>query len=183
MNSVRENDVRQNRDLKKWTKKELVGRILWWFASHFFRFSPRLFWYFRTTLLRLFGAKIGSNVHIYPSVRIEIPWNVSIGDYSALGSDVSIYSLGRIIIGSRVTISQGAYICAGSHDYRDASMPLIKPTITIGDDVWICAKSFVGPGVSIGPGAILGACSVTFNQVESNAIVVGNPAKLIKYRV
>ena len=82
-----------------------------------------------------------------------------------------------------MTISQRAHLCAGTHDYTDPSMPLQKPPISIGDQVWVCADAFVGPGVTIGEGALVGARAVAVTDVESWQIVVGNPARPVKKRV
>lgn len=133
-------------------------------------------------MLRLFGAKIGRNVHIYPSVRIFAPWNLEIGDWSAIGYDAEIYNLGKIVIGERVTISQRSHLCAGSHDYKSPTFELLKPPITVEEDVWICADAFVGPNVVVKKGAIVGARAAVFKDVEENVIVGGNPAKEIGTR-
>lgn len=147
-----------------------------------YRFSPRLLWGWRTALLRLFGAKIGSHVQIHPSVRIFLPWNLEVGDWSSIGFDALVYNLGRVTIGERVTISQRAHLCAGSHDYRDRAMLLLKPPIRVGDGAWICADTFVGPGVCVGEGAVLGARSVVMRDVERNAVMAGNPARKVAER-
>jgi putative colanic acid biosynthesis acetyltransferase WcaF len=127
-------------------------------------------------LLRLFGAQIGRNVHIHPSVYITIPWNLSIGDKTAVGDRVILYALGPIVIGECVTVSQYAHLCAGTHDWRDPVMRLIKTPITIGNGAWICADAFIGPGVTVGARAIVGARAVTMRNVAPGAIVSGNPA-------
>lgn len=175
-------DIEKNRRARKWSRAEQVGRVLWALASPLFTLSPRPFWKWRASLLRCFGAKVGKNVHIYPSVCISIPWNVTVGDNSAVGSRVILYALGPINIGAEVTISQGAHLCAGTHDYRDSSMPLIKAAIDVSDGVWICADAFVGPKVSIGSMAIVGARAVVMRNVPSNEIVVGNPARSVGSR-
>lgn len=133
-------------------------------------------------LLRAFGARIGRDVHIYPNVRIIMPWNVSIGDECAIGERVVIYSLGRITIGKKVTVSQQAHLCAGTHDHRRPDFPLVKTPIVIGDGVWICADAFIGPGVRVGYGAVIGARAVAIKDVPRNAIVVGNPARTVRER-
>jgi len=133
-------------------------------------------------LLRMFGARIGNNVHIHPSVRVFIPWNLSIGDWSSLGFETLVYSLGPVAIGSRVTISHGSHLCAGSHDFRDQAMPLLKLPITIDDDVWVCADAFIGPGVRISTGAVVGARGVVTKNVAPWTIVAGNPAREIGER-
>jgi len=133
--------------------------------------------------LRCFGARIGAQVQIHPSAKIFIPWNLSIGDHSSIGFDALIYNLGPIAIGERVTISQRAHLCAGSHDCRVATMPLLKLPISIGNDAWICSDAFVGPDVKVGAGAVVGACAAVFRDVEVWTIVGGNPANTLGKRV
>ena len=170
---------RQNRN---YATNILFRRVLWLAVKLFFRFSPRPFYAFRNRLLRLFGATIGYQVRIYPSADIFYPWNFVAGDWTTIGDRVRIYSLGKIILGKNVLISQGAHLCAGSHDYTQPNLPLETPPITVEEQVWICAEAFVGPGVTIGKGAILAACAVVVKNVSAEEIVGGNPAKLIKYR-
>jgi putative colanic acid biosynthesis acetyltransferase WcaF len=133
-------------------------------------------------LLRAFGAKVGANVHVFPTVRIFIPWNLDLGAQCALGDRATIYTLGRIVIGPRATISQNAHLCAGSHDYRRHDMPLLKPPIEIGADAWVCADAFIGPGVTIGDGAVVGARAVAVRDISPWTVAVGNPARVIGVR-
>lgn len=121
-------------------------------------------------------------MHLHPTVRIAIPWNLDISDDAAVGDRAILYSLGPIAIGRRATISQHAHICAGSHDHRDVTFKLTKPAITIGKEVWICTDAFVGPGVTIGPRSIVGARAVVVADVAADLIVAGNPARVIKSR-
>ena len=175
-------DIDQNRAARKWTRRELGGRALWAAVGPLYVLSPRLCWGWRCFLLRVFGAKIGRNVHIHPSARVFIPWNLEIGDWSSVGFDALIYNLGPVKIGSKVTISQRAHLCAGSHDFRDPAMPLTKPPIQIGNEAWICADAFVGPGVTVGPRAVVAARAVAVKDVAEGEIVGGNPAKRINTR-
>lgn len=85
-------------------------------------------------------------------------------------------------IGAQATISQGAHLCAGTHDYRRADMPLLKPPIEIGRAAWICADAFIGPGVSVGEFAIVGARAVVMKNVEVGLIVLGNPMRVVGER-
>jgi putative colanic acid biosynthesis acetyltransferase WcaF len=133
-------------------------------------------------LLKLFGATVGQQVHIHPTVRIAIPWHLKIGSFAAIGDGVRIYNLGDVTIGDRVCVSQGAHLCAGTHDYRRRDMPLIKSPVCIMDDAWICADAFVGPGVTVGRAAIVGARAVALRDVGEGTIVQGNPAIFIRER-
>jgi putative colanic acid biosynthesis acetyltransferase WcaF len=176
-------NVSENRAAQKWSKFELVGRMLWeCFGIYLFRYSPRQMWIWRRAILRLFGATVSHDVHIYPSVRIAIPWTLTVGEASAIGDKAIIYSLGPIMIGNQVTISQHVHLCAGSHEHQDPAMPLVKPAICIGDGAWICADSFIGPGVIVGPGSVVGARAVVTKNVAENYIVAGNPAQQIGVR-
>jgi len=105
-----------------------------------------------------------------------------VGDWSAIGEETLIYTLGPVTIGQQVTISHRAHLCAGTHDYNQASMPLVKPPIVIGDQAWVCADAFVGPGVTVGEGAVVGARSVVTKNVEPWTVVAGNPARFLKRR-
>ena len=169
-------DIEANRAAVKWTFGEKVGRVLWGLLSPLFRCSPRPCRCWRNFLLRIFGAKVGKNVHIDPSVRIFIPWNLKIGDWSSVGFEALLYNLGPLTIGEKVTVSQRAHLCGGSHDYRSATMNLIKAPIVIGDGAWICADAFIGPGVKVGRGAVVGARAVVVKDVGEGAVVAGNPA-------
>ena len=85
-------------------------------------------------------------------------------------------------IGSTASISQGAHLCAGTHDYRRADLPLQKLPISIGEGAWICADAFIGPGVKVGNYAIVGARAVAMRIIEDWSIVAGNPARVIGTR-
>ncbi len=105
-----------------------------------------------------------------------------IGEYCSLGSGVTVYNLGMVTIGHNTVVSQDAYLCGGTHDYTRTTMPLIKATITIGNNAWICAGAFIGPGVIVGDGAVVAARAVVVNDVEPWTVVGGNPARFIKKR-
>lgn len=175
-------DVGANRATRKWSRRAQGARVLWALARPLFALSPRPLWGWRRALLRLFGAEVGRAVHVYPSVRITMPWHLVLDEGCAVGDRAILYALGPIRIGARATVSQGAHLCAGTHDWRDPARPLLKPPVTIGADAWICADAFVGPGVTVGPGAIAGARAVVMKDVPADAIVAGNPARRIGTR-
>lgn len=147
-----------------------------------FRWSPRPMRRWRAFLLNCFGASIHPSCHIVRTARVECPWNLSMGGNSCLGDSAHAYCLGAVTIGARVTVSQNAHLCAGSHDYNDPDMPLLRPKITIGDDAWIAADAFVGPGVVVGEGTILAARGVAVKDLDPWTIYGGNPARSIRPR-
>jgi putative colanic acid biosynthesis acetyltransferase WcaF len=175
-------DIAANRGSPKYTTGELARRWLWSLARPLFRLSPRWLFSWRRALLRLFGATVGEHVHVYPTATIFIPWNLTIGDWSSVGDDALVYNLGPVTIGTRVTISHRAHLCAGTHDHRRPDMPLLKPPIRVGDDAWICAQAFVGPNVSIGAGAVVAAAAVVVRDVDPWQVVAGNPARPVGVR-
>jgi putative colanic acid biosynthesis acetyltransferase WcaF len=176
-------DLSANRRAVKWTKRELLVRALWEaLRGPLFNWSPRVFWGWRRFVLRAFGAKLARNVRIHPTVQIDIPWTISIGENSSVGDRAILYGLGPITIGRDVSISQYAHLCAGTHDFRSPDMALIKLPIEIGDGAWICADAFVGPGVKIGRLAVVGARGVVMRNVPERAIVAGNPAREVGKR-
>ena len=167
-----------------WSLKEKIGRALWMLIGKpLFRLSFHNWHRFRAALLRLFGAKIGKGVAIRPTANIEVPWMIDIDDGATVGDHAILYSLGRIRIGKRSIISQYAHLCAGTHDYADHTFRLIRAPVTIGDDVWIGADAFIGPGVNVGSLAVVGARSSTYKDLAEKQVYVGNPAKPVKERV
>jgi putative colanic acid biosynthesis acetyltransferase WcaF len=156
---------------------------LWWIVqSLFFHTSPQFMYAWRRFLLRLFGAQIGKGVLIRPSVRVTYPWKLSIGDWSWIGDEVTLYSLGDISIESNAVVSQQSYLCTGSHDYRQLSFDLYAVPIRIEAEAWVASQVFIGPGVTVGHGAIVGAASVVLSDVPAGMICAGNPFKVLRPR-
>ncbi len=148
-----------------------------------FRPSPRQFHLWRRCLLRLFGAKIGSHVNVYPNVKIWAPWALSIGDYVGVADGVRLYNMAPIELGNHCVISQGAHLCCGSHDIDSLNFQLVAKPITLKNNVWVCAEAFVGPGVSIAEGCVLGARAVIVKSIaEPCSVWAGNPALMKRMR-
>ena len=176
-------------DLNKFTlPKNFRGRSglvvqLWWMTDFFlFKLSPQIMYGWRNFLLRLFGANIGKGVIIRPSATITYPWKVSIGNYSWIGDNVELYSLGEIEIGSNVVISQKSYLCSASHDYKQEDFPIWADKVVIEDECWLATDVYVAPNVTIGKGTVVGARSSVFKSLPSDKVCVGSPAKVIKDR-
>lgn len=164
--------------------KNRLLRQLWNTVYIFlFRFSPRPFHLWRSILLKLFGATLGKNVHIYPGVKIWAPWQLVVGDNVGIADGVTIYNMNTIKIGSFSVISQGAHLCGGSHDYNSSNFQLYAKPITLGEHVWICAEAFICLGVTIPDGVVVGARSlVTKNITEPWTVHAGHPSKRIGQR-
>lgn len=175
-------DIDSNRKASKYTRGEQLRRVLWMAGAMLFRCIPRPFFGVRAALLRVFGARIGARVHIYPSTHVYMPWHLIVDDDAAIGEWVLIYNLGPVRIGARATVSHRAHLCAGTHDASDPALPLLKPPIEIGPDAWVCADAFVGPNVTIGQGAVVGAAAVCVRDVAPWSKVAGNPARVIGER-
>jgi putative colanic acid biosynthesis acetyltransferase WcaF len=132
---------------------------------------------FRAALLRFFGARIGRGFVIRSGVNLTFPWRFAAGDHVWIGEEALVLCLDRVEIGSNVCISQRAFLCTGSHDYRTEDFPLVTKPIRVEDGVWIAAQAFVGPGVVIGAGSVVAAGAVVMRSVEPNVLVRGNPAE------
>jgi putative colanic acid biosynthesis acetyltransferase WcaF len=133
----------------------------------------------RCALLRMFGAKIGRDVVIRANVNISFPWRLRIGDHVWIGEDVGILTLAPVTIEPNVCISQRAYLCTGSHDFRREDFKLRVAPITVRERSWIAASSFIAPGVAIGPDAVVSAGSVVSENVAPGTLVRGNPATVV----
>jgi len=156
---------------------------LWWLVqSTFFGLSPQFMYGWRRWLLRLFGAKIGKKVLLRPTIRVTYPWKINIGDYTWVGDNVVLYSLGKIEIGNNVVISQKSYLCTAGHDYRKPTFDIFARKITIGDQAWLAVDVYVAPGVKIGKGSLVGARSSVFSDLPAGMICLGSPAKPVKPR-
>jgi putative colanic acid biosynthesis acetyltransferase WcaF len=172
------------RNQSEWTFSEKVKRAMWMIVrATLFRWSFHNWYAWRAALLRFFGAKLARGVRVRPTASVEIPWHLTIGPGSVIGDYAILYSLGQITIGRGVVISQYAHLCAGTHDHTTRRFPLLRLPITIGDEAWIAADAFVGPGVNVGDRAVVGARASAFHDVPADQVVGGSPARVIKPRV
>jgi putative colanic acid biosynthesis acetyltransferase WcaF len=136
----------------------------------------------RVALLRLFGARIGRGVTIKPGVRVKFPWRLVIGDHSWIGEQVWLDNLAEIRIGSHCCLSQAAYLCTGTHDWSRSGFNLSTKPIVLQDQVWLAARSVVGPGVTVGEGAVLALGGVATRDLAGWHIHQGVPAAPLKPR-
>ncbi len=171
------------RHVSPYSRNEKIARLLWAIVQGtLYRWSFPTWYRYRLFLLRLFGAKVDRTCRFRRLTRFECPWNLTAGRNCCAGDQATLYCLGPITLGQRVSISQGAHLCAGSHDFSKPDMPLLRPPIRVGDDVWIAAEAFVGPNVVIGDRAILGARACAFKNLDGDWIYGGNPARPLRPR-
>jgi len=164
-----------------WSFRARVAMLLWEVCWTFLcGWTPKPFNAWRLFWLRLFGAKIDGTPFVHQRARIQIPWNLTLCDRSCLGDRANLYTLGEIEIGPRAIIAQEAYLCTGTHDLTVTHVPLQVARITVGADVFVGARAFVLPGISLGDGAIIGACAVVTRNVPARTLVAGNPARMIR---
>lgn len=160
-----------------------IARAAWAVVSStLFRYSPRPLYAWRRMLLRVFGARLGRNTVVHSTAKIWAPWNLTMEDQSCLSHDVDCYTVDKIRLGARSVVSQGAFLCTASHVLDDIAMPLVTSPIEVYADAWIAARAYVAPGVTIGRGAVVGACAVVTRDVGELEIVAGNPARTIGRR-
>jgi putative colanic acid biosynthesis acetyltransferase WcaF len=157
---------------------------LWWIIQAVLvSTSPQFMYGWRRFLFRSFGAKIGENVLLRPSVKMTFPWHIEIGDNTWIGDNVVLYSLDRIKIGCDVVVSQNSYICSGTHDFSKITFDMVRKPVVIEDQAWLANDVYVAPGVTVGRGAVVGTRSSVFDDLPRAMICYGSPAKPIKYRV
>ncbi|MFT5738663.1 MAG: putative colanic acid biosynthesis acetyltransferase WcaF [Maribacter sp.] len=166
-----------------WSVSQRIKMLVWEYVWLLFcSWTPkpanawRLFW------LKLFGCTIYGKPFVHQRARIQIPWNLILHNHACLGDRANAYTLGVIEIFEHATVGQEVYLCTGTHAFDKASMNLITSKITICKGVFIGARAFVMPGITVGENAIIGAGSLVTRNVDANTIVGGNPAKLIKTR-
>lgn len=171
--------------LTPYSARENSSRALWALIQMtLFRWSPRTWHGFRARLLRWCGADIPEpgQVVIFPTVMIVFPAKLALAPRSMIGPRVRIYNVAPISFRRGANVSQDCHLCAGTHDYGKWGMPLVAKPIEIGENTWLGAEVFVGPGVRIGTLCVIGARSVVVKDMPANSIGAGNPCKVIKPR-
>ena len=160
-----------------------LKRLCWnitWIITCSWTPTPAYFW--RNFIVRLFGGKIGQQVHIYPSCKIWAPWLLQMEDNSCIGPGAELYNPAGCSIGHHAIISQDAYLCGATHDYNSPNFTYQKKEIIIGAYAWICAKAIVLPGIHCAEGIVLGAGAIATRNLEPWSVYAGNPAIFIKHR-
>lgn len=160
-----------------------MARVVWgaaWLVLA--RWTPPPLHAWRRLVLIAFGATVAPGARVHASVSIWLPANLELGPDTLIGPGVRLYNQGRITIGARSVVSQGAYLCASTHDIRDPDFQLVVRPVVIGKRCWVAADAFVGPGVIMADQAVLGARGALFKDAEADGVYLGNPAQFVKSR-
>lgn len=165
-------------------KPHFAKRVVWYVINHtlFRLLATRHLACFRHALLRVFGANVDEKALIYSSCTIYAPWNLEVGR-ACIGPNTEIYNKSFVKIGDDCVVSQGAFLCTASHETSSIMLPLVTEGIVLEDKSWVAADAFIGKGVTVGEGAVVGARACVFKNVEPYTIVGGNPAKEIRRRI
>jgi putative colanic acid biosynthesis acetyltransferase WcaF len=148
----------------------------------FGKWSPTPLHGWRRFLVRSFGGTIDATAKIYPGVAIWLPSNLVMEAHACLGPGSICYNMDKIHLSRFALVSQRAHLCAGTHDIYDAAFPLRTKPISLGEGSWVAAEAFVGPGVTVGKRAVLGARGVAFRELRQGGVYAGNPAALVRWR-
>jgi putative colanic acid biosynthesis acetyltransferase WcaF len=160
-----------------------LTRLAWTVVSAvLFRHSPRSFHRWRNLLLRLFGARMHPSARVYPKAIVWCPANLVMEANTCIGESVDCYNVATITLEEFATVSQYTYLCGATHDADDPVFPLVPAPITIKKRAWVAADVFVGPGVTIGEGTVVGARSSVFKDLPDWQVCVGSPARPVRAR-
>lgn len=157
-----------------------IWNTAWLLLAHW---TPPPLHRWRGCLLRCFGANVHPTARVYGSARIWYPPNLTLHANAVIGPGANLYCMDKITIGEKAVVSQGSQLCCGTHDISDPDFQLITKPIFIGSRAWVAADAFIGPGVTVSEGAVVGACAVLFKDALAFGVYSGNPAVHIKTRV
>jgi putative colanic acid biosynthesis acetyltransferase WcaF len=164
-----------------WGLGERIRMLLWegcWLV--FCQWTPKPLHVWRLMWLRLFGAEVDGWAFVHQRARIQKPWLLKLGRDACIGDRANLYNLGPVEIGARAIVAQEAYLCTGTHDFARSDVPLVTEPIRIGEGAFVGARSFILPGMTVGAGAIVGACSVVTKDIESFTVNAGNPSRKLR---
>lgn len=144
--------------------------------------TPPPLHHWRRLVLLAFGAKVHPTARVYGSAKVWFPPHLRVGAGAVLGPRSTCYCVAPVVLGDGAIVSQGAHLCGATHAIDEVSFQLIAKPIAIGKGAWIAAEAFVGPGVTAGEGAVLGARGVAFSDLAANTVYIGNPARPLRAR-
>ena len=155
-------------------RKFAIWEILWPLLCGW---TPKPFNPWRLIVLRFFGCRIYGFPFVHQRARIDHPWNLILHHKACLGDRTHAYCLDIIEIGPAACVAQEAYLCTGSHYFKDQDWPLQTAPIHITANAFVGARAFILPGITVGESAVVGACSIVTRNVPYATTVAGNPAR------
>ena len=163
-----------------WTQLILIAwRLIWLFTCSW---TPKFMNPWRLFILKVFGATILGIPFVHSTVKIQIPWHLTMKHRACLGDKSNAYSLAEIEIHEDATVAQEVYLCTGTHDFKSPTYQLMAKKIIIKKNAFIGARSMILPGIKVEENAVVGAMSVVTKNVTKDYIVAGNPARKIGIR-
>jgi len=138
----------------------------------------------RTEICKNLFKHFGEDAYIEPPFHCDYGYNISMGNRSYMNFDTIVLDVCEVKIGEDTLFGPGCRIITATHplDYKSRKFggrELGKP-VTIGNDCFIGANVTILPGITIGDRVVIGAGSVVTKNVESDTVVCGNPAKVLK---
>jgi maltose O-acetyltransferase len=171
--------------MKRFVCRVLFALVRNWPSTYFRPFPYG--GYLRNRLAHGILDACGKDVNVERGCHLGSGRHISLGDRSGIGINAEIYPY--VTIGKDVMMAPDVLLITENHRFDDVSRPMnqqgycgYKPII-IEDDVWIGQRAVILPGVRLGRGSVVGACAVVAKDVAPYAIVVGNPARVVKSRV
>jgi putative colanic acid biosynthesis acetyltransferase WcaF len=132
----------------------------------------------RQGFLRFFGATIGAGTSIMMGTTVFGLNRLVIGDNCSIGFGVLLDARGGITIDDDVVFASDVHIITAKHIIDSDDFAAVVEPVYIKHHAWLASRSTVLLGVTIGVGAVVGACSLVNSDVDDMAIVAGTPAKL-----
>lgn len=160
--------------------KSFVGGLKKWWLVQIVPFLPSI--RMRNRILAFMGVKMSRNVRFYPGFEIRSPKRIEIADGVTIGPKVLLDGRKGLSIGKGTVIAYESIIWTLNHDYNDEFFCTKGAPVKIGKHCWICSRSIILPGITIGDGAVVASGAVVTKDVPPFAIVGGVPARIIGHR-
>ncbi len=157
---------------------ELKSGLKYMFLNHFVNHIPA--WSIRKVLYKALGMHIGIGSRIALGTVVLNPSGISIGERVIVNESCHLDGRGGLTIENDTSISFGSTVITASH--RIEGFEYFLNPVTIADHVWIGAHAIILDGSVLESYSVIGAGAVVKGSVEENAIMTGNPAKILRYR-